>query len=185
VSLRGEKRLWKPLPPSTRNGSGPARAPLKENDGKSKPVALRERMEQHRKNPVCATCHQRMDPIGFALENFDATGRWRLEDSGAPVDSRSAMNDGTELDGPVGLRQTLIAGGDFVRALTSKVMTYALGRGMECYDEPAVRRVVHAMTADNYRSSPLILGVVKSAPFQMRVAASTPADGRQASVGKE
>ena len=138
---------------------------------------LRERMELHRKNPVCASCHKTMDPLGFALENYDAVGAWRTHEGATPVDARGAMPDGTEFDGVAGLRKALLAKPDlFVTTLTEKLMVYALGRGLESYDEPAVRSVVRSAAARQYRFSSIILGIVNSLPFQMRRAAGPPQD---------
>ena len=132
---------------------------------------LRQRMEQHRRNPVCATCHTMMDPLGFALENFDAVGAWRTHENGLPVDAEGAMPDGTTFNGVAGLRQALLATPDaFINALVEKLMTYALGRGMEWYDAPAVRSVVREAVGADYRFSMIVLGIVNSVPFRMRQA---------------
>jgi uncharacterized protein DUF1588/uncharacterized protein DUF1585 len=168
VVLRGkwvlENLLGAPPPPPPPNVP-----PLKENDGKSAPTSLRERMEQHRKNPVCASCHARMDPMGFALENFDATGQWRDKDGGIPIDAASTLSDGTKIESPKTLRTVLLNRGDeYVRTVTEKLLTYALGRGVEYYDAPTVRQVVRDAARDDYRWSSLVLGIVKSTPFQMR-----------------
>jgi hypothetical protein len=133
-----------------------------------KPLTVRTRMEQHRTNPVCASCHRPMDPLGFALENFDAVGRWRSHEGGAPVDASGALPDGTTFQGPVALRKLLLTQREeFVMTVTEKLMTYALGRGLEPHDMPAVRRIVREAAPDEYRWSSLILGIVKSVPFQM------------------
>ena len=133
---------------------------------------LRQQMEQHRQNPVCASCHQVMDPLGFALENFSPLGQWRTEDGGHPVDATGQMPDGMAFDGVVGLRTALLAKADvFVATLTEKLLVYALGRGLEYYDAPAVRGIVAAAAADDYAFSALIRGVVESVPFQMRTMA--------------
>jgi mono/diheme cytochrome c family protein len=134
---------------------------------------LRQRMEQHRKNPVCSSCHNVMDPLGFSLENFDPLGQWRTLDSGFPVDASGAMPDGSRFDGVAGLRASLLARPNvFVGTLTEKLMIYALGRGLEYYDMPAVRAVTWAAARDNYRLSKLIEGIVTSVPFRMRTAAA-------------
>ena len=134
---------------------------------------LRQRMEQHRKNPVCASCHNMMDPLGFALENFDPLGRWRQEDNGHPVDASGTMPDGSKFDGVAGLRAALLTRPDvFVETLTEKMMVYALGRGVEYYDAPAIRQIARAAAKDNYRMTRIILGIVNSVPFQMRMPAS-------------
>jgi mono/diheme cytochrome c family protein len=143
--------------------------PLQANDGKSAPKSLRERMEQHRANPVCATCHTRMDPLGFALENFDATGQWREREDGRVIDNSAVLGDGTKFAGPAGLRDMLLGQPEaIVTAVTEKLMLYALGRGLEYYDGPSIRRVVHEAAASQYGFQSLIVGIVKSTPFQMR-----------------
>jgi hypothetical protein len=142
--------------------------PLKENDAKSKPSSLRERMEQHRRSPVCSSCHQRMDPMGFALENFDAVGKWRTADSGAPINADSVLSDGTKLNGPAGIRELLLSSEEFERTLTEKLMTYGLGRGVEYYDRPSLRKAVREVESQRNSWSSLILAVVNSQPFQMR-----------------
>jgi hypothetical protein len=148
---------------------------LKEKGEDGRPRTLRERMQQHRANPTCASCHARMDPLGFALENFDATGQWRAEDSGKPIDTSAALPDGTTFNGPGGLRAWILGQPEQVATtITEKLLIYALGRGVEYYDAPAVRRIVRASAANNYRFQSLILGITKSMPFQMRK--SQPAD---------
>jgi len=130
---------------------------------------MRQRMEQHRANPVCATCHARMDPLGFALENFDALGKWRTTEGGTPIDSSGQLPDGTKFQGPAELRKILLQRREqFVTTLTEKLLTYALGRGLEHYDQPVVRKIVRQAAANNYRWSSLISGVIESTPFQMR-----------------
>ena len=127
-------------------------------------------MEEHRANPVCASCHKVMDPIGFTLENFDAVGAWRARDAGEPIDASGQFVDGTKVDGVVTLRQALLKRPDvFVRTMTQKMLTYALGRGVEDYDMPAVRAIVRDSSKQDYRFSSLVLGIVNSAPFQMRM----------------
>ncbi len=168
--LRGkwllENILGAPPPPPPPNV--PA---LKENNLGGKPLSVRQRMEAHRNNPVCASCHSRLDPLGFALENFDAIGRWRSTDEGnVPIDSSGVLPDGTGFTGPTELRKALLARrGEFVRTLTEKLLTYALGRGIEYYDRPAVRTILAAAASNDYRWSSIILGIAKSTPFQMRV----------------
>jgi hypothetical protein len=130
---------------------------------------LRERMELHRKNPPCSGCHRVMDPIGFALENYDAIGRWRTKDEGAAVDASGRLMDGSAVSGPASLRDALVRNPDvFVRTMTEKLMTYALGRGLEATDMPAVRTVTRSAAGGGYRFSALVLGIVRSVPFQMR-----------------
>jgi hypothetical protein len=148
----------------------PGVPPLKETYT-DKPQTLRERMEQHRKDPVCAGCHKVMDPIGFSLENFDATGHWRTNDEGAKIDPTGTLFNGAALDGVNGLRRELVRRPEvFVGVMTEKMMTYALGRGVEYYDMPAVRKVVQDAGKNNFKFSSIVLGVVKSAPFQMKEA---------------
>ena len=173
VVLRGkwvlETLLGSPPPPPPANVP-----PLPENDGRSKPTSLRERMEQHRASPVCATCHATMDPLGFALENFDAIGRWRENDEGAPIDSTIAWR-GADVDSPKAFREALLRQGEdeFVRTITEKLLTYALGRGVNYLDAPTVRRIVREAGHDDYRWSSLILGIVRSTPFQQRLVRDT------------
>jgi cytochrome c5 len=129
---------------------------------------MRQRMEEHRQNAACASCHKMMDPIGFTLENFDAVGRWRTRDAGTPLDVSGQLTDGTKIEGPVGLRQALERySPQFMRTFTEKLLTYALGRGVEYQDMPAVRTIVREAARNDYRFSSLVLGIVTSAPFQM------------------
>ncbi len=146
--------------------------PLKETPVNGKLASVRERMEEHRKNPVCAACHLRMDPLGFALENFDAIGQWHSTDkSGAPIDVAGALPDGTKFQGVAGLRGLLLSRREqFADAFTEKLLAWALGRGLEYYDLPAVRKIVRESAADDYRWSSIIEGIVKSTPFQMSIA---------------
>ncbi len=146
---------------------------LDEHDTTAQPRSMRERMEQHRANPVCASCHARMDPLGFALENFDAIGKWRTAEAGTTIDASGELPDGASFDGPTGLREMLAARDiEFVTTVTSRLLTYALGRGVEYYDMPAIRKIVHDAAASDYQWSSIILGIVESIPFQMRRAAS-------------
>ena len=126
-------------------------------------------MEEHRANPVCASCHLRMDPLGFALENFNAIGGWRTTEAGdTPIDNSGTMPDGTKFKGPAELRTILLSRSDqFATAVTERLLTYALGRGAEYFDGPAVRTIKRSAAPD-YRWSSLIMGIVKSEPFQMR-----------------
>ena len=167
VVLRGkwilENLLGAPPPPPPPNVP-----PLKENDGRSKPEALRERMEQHRNNAVCSSCHARMDPLGFALEHYDAIGGWRESDSGAAINSTIALH-GETIANPKAFREALLTQTDeFPRTVSEKLLTYALGRGLESFDAPAVRALTRELTAHEYRWSSLIAGIVQSTPFQMR-----------------
>ncbi len=131
---------------------------------------MRQQMEMHRKNEPCASCHKIMDPIGLSLENFDAIGHWRTTDDGQPIDANGKLVDGSNLNGVVGLRNALLHySPQFVRLITEKLMIYGLGRGTEYYDMPLVRSIVHEAAPSNYRFSSLILGLVKSEPFQMNM----------------
>jgi hypothetical protein len=142
---------------------------LEESNKDGKPRSVREMLEAHRTNPTCASCHARMDPLGLSLEHFDAIGQWRTHDAGTPIDASGVLLDGTRVDGPAALRRALVAQREqFVKAVTSKMLTYAIGRGLEYYDASAVRGIVRAAAADDYRWSSTILALVKSAPFRMR-----------------
>jgi hypothetical protein len=168
--LRGkwilENILGMPVPPPP-----PDVPPLKERAEGEKPKTMREQMVEHRANPVCASCHKIMDPIGFALENFDAVGAWRAKDADVEIDSSGELTDGTRVNGVVELRQALMRHPDlFVSTLVEKLLTYALGRGFDYHDMPAVRAIVRAAARDNYRFSTIIMGIVRSTPFQMRMA---------------
>ena len=124
-------------------------------------------MEEHRKNPACSSCHRVIDPLGLALENFDATGAWRIKDNGVSIDAAGDLYDGTKMDGPVGLRQALLKHADLVKlSFTESLMTYALGRRVEHFDMPTVRAIVADAGTNDDRISSFILGVVKSAAFQ-------------------
>jgi cytochrome c553 len=135
----------------------------------AKPATVREMLERHRANPVCASCHARMDPIGFTLENFDSLGRWRLKDGDADIDASGVLMDGAAVKGPSALRAALVQQKEqFVKAVTGKLLMYAVGRELHHYDTPAVRSIVKGAAADDYRWSSVILGIVKSTPFQFR-----------------
>ena len=135
-----------------------------------RPASVRERLEQHRENPVCANCHAPMDPLGFALEHFDAIGKWReTGEAGDPVDASGVFPDGSGFEGLAGLKAMLLSRHEqFVWTVTEKLTTYALGRGLEYYDMPAVREIIREAASDDYKWSSLVLGIVESAPFQMR-----------------
>ena len=147
---------------------------LPDRDADAQPTSVRKRLEQHRSNPVCASCHAQMDPLGFALENFDAVGRWRTTtEANTPIDASGTLPDGTTFDGPVELREVLLARPEeFARTVASKLLTYALGRGIEYYDMPAIRQILREAALSDYRWSSIILGIVKSQPFQMGRSAS-------------
>jgi mono/diheme cytochrome c family protein len=172
VVLRGkwvlENLLGAPPPPPPANVP-----PLKENDGRSKPEALRERMEQHRTNAVCASCHSRMDPLGFALEHYDAVGQWRDTDSGAAINASITLN-GAEIDSPQAFREALLTQTEeFPHTVAEKLLIYALGRGLDYYDAPAVRQLVKDMKSQEYKWSALLMGIVQSRPFTMRRSGET------------
>jgi hypothetical protein len=134
-------------------------------------LSVRARLAEHRSNAACASCHNLMDPIGFSLENFDAIGRWRTVEDGLPIDSTGGLPDGTRFDGIAGLEDGLLRRPDlFVNTLTEKLLTFALGRGVESYDAPAVRKIVREAKANDYRFSSIIVGIVNSTPFTMRKA---------------
>jgi hypothetical protein len=151
---------------------------LKETADNGTVLTMRQQMEMHRQNPVCASCHKLMDPIGFAMENFDGVGSWRSTDAGAPIDASGVFIDGTQLNGVVSLRRAIVKRPDvFVGAMTEKLLTYALGRGLDYHDMPAVRAIARQAGAHDYRFSSLVLGIVTSTPFQYSM---KPGDGVQA-----
>ena len=154
--------------------------PLPEPDESGQVLSMRERMEAHRKNPVCANCHRMFDPIGLAMENFDAVGRWRARDGGSlgvAIDATGELLDGTKVDGVVSLRRALLRQPEmFVGTVVEKLMTYALGRGVAADDMPSVRAIIRDTSSHDNRFSSLVLGIVKSAPFTMRIKASTSAE---------
>ncbi len=167
--LRGkwvlENILGTPPPPPP-----PDVPPLEETPGAAQALSMRERMVQHRSSPTCAACHAIMDPPGLSLEQFDAVGRWREVDASfAPIDATGGLPDGTTFDGVAGLRQALLSRPEqFISTLSEKMLTYALGRGVEYYDAPALRAIFEDAAPDDYRFSSLVLGIVNSTPFQMR-----------------
>ena len=143
--------------------------PLEDSNKGGASLTVREMLEKHRANPVCASCHARMDPLGFSLENFDAIGQWRTTDAGKPINASGVLLDGTRVEGPAALQHAFAAQKQqFVKAATEKLLTYMLGRGLEYYDAPAVRGIVRGAAANDYKWSAVVLGIVKSAPFQMR-----------------
>ena len=160
-----ENLLGAPPPPP------PADVPeLKAHASDGRSLTMREQMEQHRTNAICAACHARMDPIGFALENYDAIGRWRTMDAGSPINASGKLPDGTTFDGPAGLNQLLLTAyrDDFVLTVAQKLLTYALGRGLEYYDQPAVRSIARQAASENNTLSALTVAIVESTPFRMR-----------------
>ena len=147
----------------------PADVPALEDSRGATPRTMREQMEVHRANAVCASCHKLMDPLGLAMENFDAVGVWRTRDADSPIDASGQIADGTRVDGPAALRQALVRRPEvFVGTMTEKLLTYALGRGLDTYDKPAVRSVLKSTSRRGYRFSDIVIGIVKSVPFQMR-----------------
>ena len=152
-----------PLPPP------PDIPPLNERKEEVGGLTMRQRMQEHQSNPVCASCHAGMDPIGFALENFDAVGKWRSSEGNAPIDASGTLPDGTQFEGPAGLRKVLLSRPQqFVQTVTEKLFTYALGREVQYYDAGALREILREAAPGGYRWSSLILGIIKSTPFQMR-----------------
>jgi hypothetical protein len=164
-----ENLLGSPPPPPPPNVP-----PLKDQGASDKPKTMREQMEEHRANPVCANCHRLMDPLGFAMENFNGVGAWRTKDGPTPIDASSQLADGTKVNGVVTLRQALTRRPErFVGTMTEKLMTYALGRGLVASDMPAVRQIVSSAAPNNYRFSSIVLGIVNSVPFKMRMKPGT------------
>ena len=182
--LRGkwilENLLGSPPPPP------PPDVPDLEDTGSAEGLSIRARLEQHRANPACAACHARMDPYGFGLENFDAIGRWRSTTGGETIDASDVLPDGTRFDGPSELRDAILRRpGSFVETFTRKLLTYAVGRGMEYYDAPAVRRIVRVAAEENYRFSAIVDAVVTSDVFRMKVKRPAPdAPGGVAAAGQ-
>jgi hypothetical protein len=159
-----EQLLGTPPPPPP-----PDVPSLEEKNQDGKALTMREQMAQHRDNAACAGCHKMMDPIGFAFENFDAVGRWRTTELDTPIDPSGVLYDGSAFKGPVEFRQVLLDHREqFIRTLTEKLLTYALGREVEPFDGPAVRTISREAARSEYRWSSLILQIVKSTPFQMR-----------------
>jgi Protein of unknown function (DUF1592)/Protein of unknown function (DUF1588)/Protein of unknown function (DUF1587)/Protein of unknown function (DUF1585)/Protein of unknown function (DUF1595)/Cytochrome C oxidase, cbb3-type, subunit III len=160
-----EQLLGTPPPPP------PPNVPSLKDDATAQKLTMRQRMEQHRANPTCAACHRLMDPLGFALENYDGLGSWRASTApgAGPIDSSGTLPDGTAFIGPAGLREVLMKKQDmFVENFTERLLTYALGRGVEEYDHAALRKITREAAADNQKWSSIILGIVNSTPFQMR-----------------
>ena len=148
---------------------------LEKDPQQVKVTSLRQRLEQHRANAACASCHRLMDPIGLALENFDHTGKWREKDGGVAIDASGQLADGTRVNGPDALRRALLARSDvFVTVLAEKLLTYAVGRPMRPEDMPAVRAIVRGAAPGGHRFSSMILEVVKTPQFQMRTQGVTP-----------
>jgi hypothetical protein len=149
--------------------------------GNTRPPTMREALQKHRISPTCSACHQIFEPMGLALENFDAVGAWRTLDEGTPIDASGILPDGTKVDGVVSLRNSLLRYSDqFVRVVTEKLLTYALGRGVEYQDMPMVRSIARDAAATKYRFSSLVMGIVKSDMFQMNQKAAAPEGARVA-----
>jgi hypothetical protein len=166
-TLRGkwllENLLGSPPPPP------PANVPALEAEPGAAPKTIRERLESHRASPACASCHAIMDPLGLAMENFDAVGGWRTFEAGRPIDAHGVFTDGNAIDGAAELRTALLSDPSiFVDTVTQKLLTYALGRGLQYYDMPVVRRLLDEARDENYEFSSLVIGIVESAPFRMR-----------------
>ena len=163
----------------------PGVPPLKANTEGNKPLSVRERMEAHRANAVCATCHRTLDPLGFALENFDATGKWRtVSESGERIDASAMLFNGLKVDSPATLREALAGRPQvFLRTMTERMLIYALGRGLEYYDMPAVREILRD-AAPEYRFSSIVLGITKSVPFQMRTSSEAEEAGQKTTARK-
>ncbi|MEZ5286639.1 MAG: DUF1585 domain-containing protein, partial [Vicinamibacterales bacterium] len=145
----------------------PALEETKGTSASGQQLSVRQRMEQHRSNPACNSCHRVIDPLGLALDNFDATGRWRVNDGAVPVDASGTLYDGSPLEGPAGLRSAVLRWKDaFLLSYTESLMTYALGRRIEAADMPMVRRIIHDAAAKDYRMTAFITGVIESPAFQ-------------------
>ena len=152
-----------PLPPP------PGIPPLEASVGKGEKLTARQQVERHRKNAVCASCHARMDPLGFALENFDVIGRWRSRDEGGEIDASAKLPNGTSVSGPQGLKQYLLGRPDeFASAMIARLLTYAIGRELDARDQPAIRQIIRETEAGGYRFQDMIAAIVNSVPFQMR-----------------
>jgi hypothetical protein len=173
-----EQLLGSPPPPPPANVP-----PLDESVSRSRPRTMKERMEEHRRNPTCANCHRLMDPVGLALENFDGVGAWRVREAGVRIDTTTNLADGTPIADVVELREALLARSDvFVRTFTENLLTYALGRGLTASDMPAVRAIMREAARQDYRFSAIVNGVVTSIPFRMRLKASAAEDGELAAA---
>ena len=158
-----ENLLGTPPPPP------PANVPALKDNTVSSSLSVRERLAEHRANPACAGCHDRMDPVGFALENFDAVGRWRESEEGRPVDATGGLPDGSRFEGVSGLERALLRRPElFVGTLSEKLLTFALGRGVEACDAPAVRRIVREAGGRGHRFSSIVEAIATSTPFLMR-----------------
>ncbi|MBI3491340.1 MAG: DUF1592 domain-containing protein [Acidobacteria bacterium] len=163
-----ETLLGSPPPPPPQDPPPPPLEDTKASTGSGKTLSVRERMEEHRKNPTCASCHRVIDPLGLALENFDVVGAWRIKDNGVPVDTAAKLYDGSDIAGPASLRQALLNRSDTViRNFTENLLAYAVGRRAEYYDQPTIRAIVKKAASNSNRFSSYVLGIVNSAAFQM------------------
>jgi mono/diheme cytochrome c family protein len=163
-----EALLGTPPPPPPQDPPPPQLEETKAVNAGGTPLSVRERMEEHRKSPACASCHRMIDPLGLSLENFDVVGAWRIKDNGVPVDTAATLYDGSDIAGPAGLRQALLNHPESViRNFTENLLAYAIGRRVEYYDQPAIRAVVKKASANGNRFSSFVLGIVNSAAFQM------------------
>ena len=155
----------------------PGVPPLDESPANGKKLTTREQVERHRANATCAACHSRMDPLGFALENFDVIGKWRTKDDGGAIDPSGKLPNGEAFTGPNGLKNLLLSHPDqFVNATLARLLTYALGRELEVRDQPTIRRIMRETEAGGYRFKDLVTAIVKSTPFQMRETQEKPKD---------
>ena len=137
-----------------------------DNSESKKILTLREKLLRHREDPTCASCHQRIDPLGFSLENYNAIGKWRDEEAGVPIDSTGVLPDGKQVSGPIALKEVILSRKeDFIRHMTTKMLTYALGRGIQFYDEPEIEKISAAVAKDDYKIQTLVSEIVKSYPF--------------------
>ena len=182
--LRGkyvlENLLASPPPPP------PPNVPSLNTERSGQPLSMKEAMQLHRASPACASCHAKMDPIGFALENFDALGRWRAEENGRPIEVSSALPDGTTVDGVEGVRQLVLRDPAlFVEAMTGKLLMYALTRNIQYYDQPTIRVIARESARQNYTFASLVLGVVSSVPFQSRMAPQVRSRGAPIATGRD
>jgi hypothetical protein len=185
VVIRGkyilQNILGTPPPPP------PPNVPALDESAVGTAASLRQQMEKHRSNPICASCHSRMDPLGFALENYDAIGKWRTQDGAFPVDSSGVLPSGKSFANPAEMRQVLSGMmPDFANCLTEKMLTYALGRGLARYDRPTVKKITRDLEASGYGFQTLVMDVVQSLPFQSRrgEAVAPPPTTQTASLGR-
>ena len=160
-----------PPPPAPQDPAPPPLDDTKAATASGKPLSTRERMEEHRKNPQCQSCHKVIDPLGLALENFDVLGAWRIKDNGVPVDANGVMYDGTRMGGPADLRAALLGKSDaLIRNFTDNLMSYGIGRRIEYFDQPSIRAIAKKAALNGNRFSSFVLGIVNSPAFQMSTA---------------